>query len=132
MDALFNTYILNLQAREVIPSLEVEDENKFLLESARVPTTEEEIDLDLLDLLPDDNENNISGDPDYETSVPNNKIKTKTNKQEEEIEAGDEVKDENTDLQCYYCCQIFLRSDMEEHMRYFLKDLFIFSHHELM
>ena len=128
MDALFNTYILNLQAREVIPSLEVEDENKFLLESARVPTTEEEIDLDLLDLLPDDNENNISGDPDYETSVPNNKIKIKTNKQEEEeVEVGEEVKDENIDLQCYYCCQIFLRSDMEEHMRYvLLKDFFHF------
>merc|ERR1712051_1111515 len=91
---------------------------------SKVPTSvlsDEEIDLDLLDLIPeDDHEDNDIDDPDYETKVPNNKQnqvndkQSKTNKQEEE----QVLKNENDELQCYYCCQIFLRSAIEDHMRY--------------
>ena len=67
----------------------------------------------------DDHEDNNIDDPDYETKVPNNKQnqtnnkQSKTNKQEEE----QVLKNENDELQCYYCCQIFLRSAIEDHMR---------------
>ena len=67
----------------------------------------------------DDHEDNNIDDPDYETKVPNNKQihtnnkQSKTNKQEEK----QVLKDENDELQCYYCCQIFMRSAIEDHMR---------------
>ena len=50
--------------------------------------------------------------PNNKQNQTNNK-QSKTNKQEEE----QVLKDENDELQCYYCCQIFLRSAIEDHMR---------------
>ena len=76
---------------------------------------EDEIDIDLLDLLPEENENN--SDPDYETKVPieSKQIETKVSKAEEQKEVKE---NQNTEHQCYYCCQMFLRSAIEDHMRY--------------
>ena len=106
------------QARDIIPTLEqLDEENKSKLE-LRVPNSilnEDEIDIDLLDLLPEENENN--SDPDYETKVPieSKQIETKVNKAEEHKEVKE---NQNTEHQCYYCCQMFLRSAIEDHMRY--------------